>query len=189
MIHTYKINGVPVQTGDVICTTDGGGKTIAGEFWRLIGKLIPGDVDHIVVYVGPKGRCVEAGAKGHVITFEVKGDTWDADKMQKERWLIDTFYGVAYPVMDKDLPEEKILEIRKSVANYCLDQAAFKKPYNFNFLDSKTEKAFYCSQLAYMAYLHQGIDLNTGKGIPHIPGTGSIIFPQEIWSGCHHQKA
>jgi len=81
-----------VQTGDIICTTDGGGEIFAGQFWRLVGKLIPGEVDHIAVYVGPQGRCVEAGAKGRVIT-------------------------------------------------------------------------------------------NTGKGIPEIPGTGSIIFPQEIWSG------
>ena len=33
-------------------------------------------------------------------------------------------------------------------------------------MNSRTEKAFYCSQLAYKAYLKQGINLNTGKGIP-----------------------
>ncbi len=71
MIYSYEMNGLKLQTGDLICTTDGGGENIEGQFWRLIGKLIPGDVDHIVVYVGPGGRCVEAGAKGKVITFEV----------------------------------------------------------------------------------------------------------------------
>ncbi len=59
----------------------------------------------------------------------------------------------------------------------------------FNFLNSNTEKAFYYSQLAYKAYKRNGIDLNTGKGVSKIPGTKSIIFPQEIWSGCAHKKA
>jgi uncharacterized protein YycO len=57
------------------------------------------------------------------------------------------------------------------------------------FLDSMTEDAFYCSQLAYKAYLREGIDLNTGKGIQNFPGMESIIFPQEIWSGCKHERA
>ena len=189
MIHTHSINGLPVQTGDIICTTDGGGEILVGQFWRLVGKLIPGDVDHIAVYVGPRGRCVEAGAKGRVITFDIGGNIWDAERMLDERWLVDTFYGIAYPLMDKDLPEYRISEIRESVADYCLAQAAAGKPYNINFLDSETEEAFYCSQLAYKAYKKEGIDLNTGKGIPEIPGTDSIIFPQEIWSGCSNEKA
>ena len=62
MIYDYEINGVPVRTGDLICTTDGNDSPISGQFWFLIGMLIPGDVDHIVVYTGPQGRCVEAGA-------------------------------------------------------------------------------------------------------------------------------
>ena len=71
MVFSYQINGLIVQTGDLICTTDGGDVDIKGQFWRLIGKLIPGEVDHIVIFVGPGGRCVEAGARGKVITFEV----------------------------------------------------------------------------------------------------------------------
>ena len=55
-----------------------------------------------------------------------------------------------------------------------------------NFLDSDTEEAFYCSQLLYRAYLPHGINLNTGMDVPNIPGTDSIIHPQEIWSGCAH---
>ena len=37
-------------------------------------------------------------------------------------------------------------------------------------------------------YLREGIDLNTGEGLTYFPGSGSIIFPQEIWSGCEHKK-
>jgi uncharacterized protein YycO len=57
-----------------------------------------------------------------------------------------------------------------------------------NFTDSATEKRFYCSQLAYQAYLQQGIDLNSNLGVPDLPGTASIIFPQELWSGCPNRR-
>lgn len=188
MIYSYEINGLQVKTGDLICTTDGGDSIIGGQFWRLIGKLIPGDVDHIVIYVGPEGRCVEAGAKGCVITFEARNRKWDAYEMEPQRSLIDTLYGVAYPLKDKIFSEDAEAKIRKSVANYCLAQADARKPYNINFLNSQTEDAFYCSQLAYKAYLRHGIDLNTGRGVPDIPGTDSVVFPQEIWSGCPNHK-
>jgi hypothetical protein len=188
MIYSYEINGLPVKTGDLICTTDGGKDFVSGQFWRLIGKLIPGDVDHIVIYVGPEGRCVEAGAKGCVITFDARNYKWDAYEMEAQRRLIDTLYGVAYPLKNKIFSEDAKVRIRKSVANYCLAQAEAGKPYNINFLNSKTDDAFYCSQLAYKAYLPHDINLNTGKGIPNVPGTDSVIFPQEIWSGCPNRK-
>lgn len=188
MVYDYEINGLRLQTGDLICTTDGDNDSIKGQFWRLIGKLLPGDVDHIVVYVGPGGRCIEAGAKGMVISYEIIGTTWHAEKMTDQRGpLVDEIYGVAYPTGERGLGEVRIESIRENVANYCLDQIG--KPYNINFLDSSTGAAFYCSQLAYKAYLKQGIDLNTRMGIPNIPGTASIIFPQEIWSGCSHRAA
>ena len=187
MVYSYQINGLIVQTGDLICTTDGGDVDIKGQFWRLIGKLIPGEVDHIVIFAGPGGRCVEAGARGKVITFEVMNDQWNAEKMILQRGLFsDIFYGVAYPLKGRDLDLEKSMAIRESVASYCLEQARLEKSYNINFLNSDTEDAFYCSQLAYKSYLKNGIDLNTGQGIPKIPGTESIIFPQEIWAGCTH---
>ena len=190
MIYSYEINGVAVQTGDLICTRDAGGGIVLGQFWRFIGMLIPGDVDHIVIYVGPEGRCVEAGGKLHVVEFEVTNNIWDATKMTGERGLImDKFYGAAYPLAGRQINYKSEVRIRESVARYCLKQAKAQKPYNLNFLDSKTENAFYCSQLAYKAYLRNGINLNTGKGIKEIPGTESIIFPQEIWSGCKHKKA
>ena len=189
MAYTYDIDGLTVQTGDLICTTDGGEGLVAGQIWRFIGKLLPGDVDHIAVYVGPGGRCVEAGAKLRVVEFNVKNNTWDAKTMVRQRGLlIDTLYGVAYPLADPNIPQHEELRIRASVARYCLKQAKARKPFNVNVLNSRTERAFYCSQLAYKAYLRNGIDLNTGKGLPKIPGTHSIIFPQEIWSGCRHRR-
>jgi hypothetical protein len=123
------------------------------------------------------------------VTFEVVDDCWDARKMTKLRGrLVDTFYGVAYPLLDRDLSQETEVRIRLEVASYCLRQAEAKKPYNLNFLDPDREDAFYCSQLVYKAYLAHGINLNTGLGIPGLVGTGSIVFPQEIWSGCRHQR-
>lgn len=190
MIHTHTINGLAVRTGDIICTATGARGVVAGEFWRLVGRLVPGDVDHVAVYVGPEGQCVEAGAKARVITFDVKDRTWDAQRMTPQRGiLIDTFYGVAYPLRNSGRSEHEMVENRENIARYCIAQAEANKPYNLNFLNSDTEDAFYCSQLAYKAYLRCGINLNTGLGVPDIPGTSSIIFPQEIWNGCYHKRA
>ena len=185
MIYTYTIDGLLLQSGDLICTSDGGQAVVAGEFWRMLGKLLPGEVDHIVIYVGPDGRCVEAGPKG-VHAFEVEGNTWDGDKMIGQRLFTDMLYGAAYPLEGRGLSEPAERDIREDVAAYCLAQAEARKPYNLNFLDSRTEHAFYCSQLAYMAYLRHGINLNTERDIPSIPGTASIIFPQEVWASVPH---
>lgn len=187
MAHTFEINGIEVKTGDLICTTDGADNPLLrGMYWRLIGKLIPGDVDHIVIYLGPAGRCIEAGPEG-VKCFDVSGNVWDAAQMKNERGgLIDTIYGVAFPLAGKGFTEQEEEEIRAGIAAYCLRQAG--KPYNINFLKSEREDAFYCSQLAYKACLEFNIDLNTNTGIPDIPGTESIIYPQEIWDGCVNKK-
>jgi hypothetical protein len=183
-VHSYEINGVLVQTGDLICNTNGDNTAIAGAVWRLIGLMIPGAVDHTVIYVGPEGRCVEAGAKLKVITFNVPDGEWKADEMTDERGpLYDTFYGVVYPLENSGKSPEEIVQARIGIANYCIEQANANKPYNVNFLNSETEDAYYCSQLAFKAYQKQGIDLNTNNGVPHIPFTESIVFPQEIWSG------
>lgn len=189
MVHSDEINGIPVQTGDLICTVDGDGRSILGWFWWVIGKIIPGRVDHIVIYLGPEGRCVEAAAKGRVVTFNVKGGNWEARNMFAQRGpIIDTFYGVAYPLSGAAGGQDEAAK-RERVAEYCLRQAQLGRPYNLNFLNSATEKAFYCSQLAYQAYLREGINLNTGRRLAHIPGTERIIFPQEIWDGCIHRQA
>ena len=185
MVYYFEINGLDVKTGDLICTVDGGGPIVPGEFWRLVGKLIPGDVDHIVIYVGPEGKCVEAGTKG-VISFETHSPAWDSESMVDQRLLVDQLYGIAYPLAGRGLTSEQEETIRENVASFCLAQVG--KPYNINFLDSSTENSFYCSQLAYKAYQKCGIDLNTGKGVPEIPGTGSVIFPQEVWESCVHER-
>lgn len=187
-VHAYRIQGLEIKTGDLICTTDGGRTIGPGQFWWLVGKLIPGDVDHIAVYVGPQGRCVEAGAKGRVVAFEVPGDVWDAAAMLPYRGFEDTLYGAAYPLAERGLSQEQEVGIRLAVANFCLAHAAKWTPYNLNFLDSNTEKAFYCSQLAYKAYLPYGIDLNTDRGVPAMPFTKSIVFPQEVWAACRARQ-
>ncbi len=189
MIYTYNLEGLTLKTGDIICTTDFELEIEAGEFWRLLGRLLPGEIDHIAIYIGPDGRCVESGGRG-VVTFDLRGDSWIPKKMVKHRGpFLDQLFGVAYPLQGRGLSEDEEMRIRASVAEYCLAQAEVNKPYNINFLNSDTEEAFYCSQLAYKAYMRHGIDLNTGKGVPDLPGTNSIVFPQEIWEACHNRIA
>ncbi len=190
-VHAYQIDGLTMQTGDLICTSTTQGQSVfAGFLWRIFGMVIPGPVDHVAVYVGPGGRCVEAGAKLRVTTFDIIGNTWDELKMIEARGpLFDTLYGIAYPLAGRSLSGAEEARIRRAVASYCLRQAEAGKPYNPVFTESRTDEAFYCSQLAYKAYLEQGIDLNTGQGVPDLPGTDSIVFPQEIWIGCAHVRA
>jgi len=185
-VHHWNIDGLTVKTGDVICTTDGDEQFLAGQFWRLIGKFIEGAVDHVAVYVGPEGRCVESGTKG-VIAFSVPGHTWDPRKMNRERGpIIDQLYGIAYPLEGRGLSQDEIEGIRLSVADYCLAQVG--KGYNLNFMDPDDDSEFYCSQLAYKAYRPYGINLNSDAHVAGFLSTKKIIYPQEIWDGCHHQE-
>jgi hypothetical protein len=187
MIYTYQIEGIPLQTGDIICTMNGKPDILPGQFWWFVGRLVPGDVDHVAIYIGPEGRCVEAGAHG-VIKFTVFKGEWDAQRMARRRGhLFDSFYGIASPLAGLELPEEEEHALRATVASYSLAQVG--KPYNLNFLKSDTEDAFYCSQLAYKAYQQVGINLNTGLALEQIPGTNAIVYPQEIWDGCSHRAA
>ena len=186
MVFTYQIEGLIVQTGDIICTMNGKPDILPGEFWLLVGRLVPGDVDHVAIYVGPDGRCVESGSRG-VVTFDLCGETWDAECMTRERGLLlDTFYGVSYPLDGLELSEDEEAHMRAKVAQYCLSQVG--KSYNLNFLNAESEDAFYCSQLAYKAYQQVGINLNTGLAMEQLPGTNAIIYPQEIWGGCAHRS-
>ncbi len=187
MIYRYQIEGIPVQTGDIICTMNGKPDILPGEFWRFVGRLVPGDVDHVAIYLGPNGRCIEAGARG-VSTFDVPRGHWNTERMALQRGLLfDTFYGVASPLDGLPLSEDEEAEMRSRVAAYC--SAQIGKPYNLNFLDAETEESFYCSQLAYKAYQPLGIDLNTGLTLEQFPGTNAIIYPQEIWNGFSHREA
>ena len=187
MIHTYQIEGIPVQTGDIICTMNGKPDILPGEFWRLVGRLVPGDVDHVAIYIGPEGRCIEAGAHG-VIKFTVFNGEWNTEKMARRRGLLfDSFYGIVSPLDALGVAEEEEHEMRQRVAEYCLVQVG--KPYNLNFLNSETDDSFYCSQLAYKAYQQIGIDLNTGLAMEQLTGSNTIVFPQEIWNGFSHRAA
>lgn len=186
-IYTYQIEGIALQTGDIICTMNGKPDILPGEFWRFVGRLVPGDVDHVAMYIGPNGRCIEAGAHG-VIKFTVFDGQWNTERMARRRGLLfDTFYGIASPIDGLAASEEEEHEMRKAVAEYCLAQVG--KPYNLNFLNAETEDAFYCSQLVYKAYQKIGIDLNTGLAMEQLPGTNTIIYPQEIWDGFSHRLA
>jgi hypothetical protein len=178
-IYEHRFNGIPVRTGDVICTADGAEGGVYAALWQTLGALVPGPIDHCAVYIGPGGRCVEAGARG-VIVFDMH-DPWDAHALHDSRWLLDTFYGVAYPLAGRGLPAEKERRIRSGVAAYCLEQAKAGKPYNVNFLASDDDSAFYCSQLVYKAYLRFGINLNRNQAIPLPDALSQIVFPLEIW--------
>jgi len=186
MIYTYQINGMPVQTGDIICTMNGKPNILPGEFWRMVGRLVPGDVDHVAVYLGPDGRCAEAGARG-VITFDVLNGVWDTERMARQRGLLfDTFYGIVSPLDVLGYSDEDEVNMRTAIAQYVRAQVG--KPYNLNFFNPETEEAFYCSQLIYKAYQSIGIDMNTGLAMEQLPGTNQIIYPQEIWEGFSHRK-
>ena len=70
----------------------------------------------------------------------------------------------------------------------CGATAAADRPYNFNFLNSRTEKSFYCTHLIYRAYLHSGIDLNSQRHFLGLAGPDSLILPREIWEACEHRQ-
>jgi hypothetical protein len=187
MIDSYTVDGLDVQTGDVLCMAFSSEFGVnPGDYWRILGLLIPGEVDHVAVYVGPGGRCVEASARG-VYAFDLEDNQWAPEKMFKHRGrLKDHLVGVAYPLRQAGVSGESETRIRQAVRRYCLAQVG--KPYNINLLNPERDDAFYCSQLPYKAYQPFGINLNTGLGVPDLPGTASIVFPQEIWRGCYHRR-
>ena len=188
MIYHYQINNLWLTTGDLICVTKGDYTSALSQIMRPIEWCMPGAVKHVIVYVGPGGRCVEAGPRG-VIAFELAGETWQADRMWRQRGgMAGQLYGIAYPLQSGAYSQHQQAHIRSVVAHYCLEQAAMHKPYNWNVLDPERENAFYCSQLAYKAYQPFEIDLNTERGIPDLPMLRSVVFPQEVWSGCAHSR-
>lgn len=57
-------------------------------------------------------------------------------------------------------------------ARYAMKQAALRKPYNINLCNKHTEKKFYCSQLVWQAWKHQGYRiecLDLGRYDPILP--------------------
>jgi uncharacterized protein YycO len=186
MIHTYTLHGTALRTGDLICTSDGNQHILFSQAYELLGLAIPGPIDHIAFYTGPGPRCVEAGPFG-VREFAIVGPGWDSEAMFAQRLIADTIYGIADPTAGR-VDGQREERARIAAAAFCLEQAAARKPYNINFFDSQTEDRFYCSQLIYLAYLRQGIDLNSGAGVPDLPGAGSVIFPTEIWHACRQTR-
>jgi hypothetical protein len=186
MIYRSTMNGLPVCTGDIICTTDGSAATTMGKLWQALGLLVPGEVDHTVLYLGPGGRCVEAGARG-VLLFDMPGERWEAGQLAGERWLIDSLVGVAYPLADRAAPGVSADEVRAAVADYCALQAAEDKPYNVNFFDPNTDAAFYCSQLIYKAYREFGLDVSVPPGAPSADAT-RIVVPQMLWQSSQQRR-
>jgi hypothetical protein len=185
MLYDHMFDGVPACSGDVLCTQDGDKSAgLFGQIWRVLGKLLPGEIDHCLIYLGPGGRCIESGARG-VIVFEMPGETWSAAPFKKERLLLDTLVGVAYPLAGRGLSEDEERRIRLEVIKFCLERASRRKPYNLNYFDPLYDGAFYCSQLVYRAYLASGIDLDVDRNISLLE---RIVFPEEIWDACPHRR-
>jgi hypothetical protein len=184
MIHSETLDGIPVATGDIICTANGAEGSLWGQAWRMVGLLVPGQIDHVALFVGPHGACVEAGARG-VIQFAMHNQRWQADQLAGERLLYDHLVGVAYPLQGLDLSPAEEARIRQRAARFCLEQIG--KPYNINFFAPARDAAFYCSQLVYKAYFVQGIEiLQQHAEVAHedIP---LIVTPQMLWDSCAHQ--
>lgn len=175
MVYEFSINGRLLKTGDVISTKDGT-NSIYSLGYRILGAMIPGDIDHSVLYVGPGGLCVEAGMFG-VVAF-ISGDNWHSKEMLSERGLLDTFVAASSILVNRGLSSNEDDEARSFVRAFALGSVG--KPYNLDFLHPDNERALYCSQLVYLAYHKLGIELNVGKS-----GMGKwsdkIIFPQEIY--------
>lgn len=186
-IYSSTFNGLPVQTGDIICTRDGLSGSLFGYIWRLFGRATPGEVDHCLIYLGPGGRCVESGPKG-VLVFDMPGEIWNAPALAARRLILDHFVGVAYPLAGMGLEPACEAEIRRAVAAFCLEKTEHWRPYNPNYLNPETDAAYYCSQLVYCAYLPHGINLNTNQGVPQGTLFDRIVFPQEVWNACPHRR-
>ena len=187
MIHTHQFHGLPLQSGDILCTHDGVEGSLFGAVWALIGRVIPGEIDHCLIYIGPGGRCIESGVRG-VITFEMPGHVWEAKPLARERELVDELVGAAYPLAGRDLAGRDEERIRAGVVDFCLAMAAENRPYSFDFLNLQETRGFYCSQLVHKAYHQFGIDLNTDRGVPDDPLLSRVVFPEEVWEACVHQR-
>lgn len=185
-LHTFRFRGIEVCTGDVLCTTDGLPGSAYGRFWQAVGWLMPGAIDHCVIYTGPGGRCVEAGGNG-VIAYEMDAD-WDASPLAKRRALLDRLHGAVFPLAESSLAPDELRRVRLGIANYALDEAAKGAPYNYNFFDTVTTRRYYCSQLVYQAYAANGITLPRAAGADRGRLLGRVAFPREIWNGSPNQR-
>lgn len=170
-IYTYQIDSLKLTTGDIVCTRTGSSSSWFGWLSKIGGLGIPGDVDHVAVYVGPGGMCVEAGLFG-VINFKVSGNRWNEDAMFEQRKLLDTLVGAVSYFPTNGRSKSEVQKMRRKVAEFCLKQAKDKKPYNPIFFIPYIDTAYYCSQLVYKAYQAVGIAL---------PKTAGVVLPVQIW--------
>lgn len=112
----------------------------------------------------PTGHAAIVYSKGYVIEAlsngVVKGkNNWRSNK--KEFWGVTTSSTSA----GQDA----------TIVDMCYNEVKRKTPYNYNYLDIKTRKRFYCSHLIYAKYKDRyGIDLNTSAY------TYSAIHPLEL---------
>ncbi|GAB1596838.1 hypothetical protein [Lysobacter claricitrinus] len=187
MDSVYEIDGLPIRTGDILCMRDGGRGGFFRRLWTAIGALIPGEVDHCALYVGPNGRFIEADIHG-VTLLTMPGNHWDADALVGKRLFVDTLVGVAYPLQGRGLTAEEERRVRESVAAYCLAHATADTPFNFNLFNATNPNRAYCSQLIADAYRNEGIELDTKRGVPRWRIFRRAVFPQALWAGSPHRR-
>lgn len=183
-MHTHQFYGVIAKTGDILFTRDGEPGSLFGEIWKLLGNILPGDLDHAALFLGPGIRFVESAAKG-VVVVEMEGDEWDGTRYGTERLLIDELVGVGDPTAGRGISPEREIEIRENVVAYCLHQARRQKPYNLRFFDPESDGAFYCSQLVYKAYQAKGIALHEHVGDEAESLLAPIVLPKDLWNACN----
>lgn len=187
MLHDHVIDGLPLRTGDILCLRDGSERSLYGRVWQGIGALVPGEIDHCALYVGPAGRFVEANVYG-VSVLDMPGERWDAHALVRQRILLDTLVGVVYPLAERGLACAEADRIRMAVADYCLAQANADKPFNFNLFNATNPARTYCSQLIAEAYGREGIELDSNLGVPTARIFKHAVFPQELWNGSPHRR-
>ena len=162
-VYVTIIKDVKVTTGDLLFTSD------AKLFGYTLDKgQFIGPTNHVIMYLGPDYKFIEAGPAG-VQIFNGLSLGWY------------NFQSYRYGLSDKFWAVSKIKltdSARKVVAQYCINQIG--KPYNVNFLNSQTKKAFYCSQLIYWAYRKAGIDL-LPRGESLLYDKTKLIVPFELW--------
>ena len=180
-VFEETLEGLTVRTGDIIGTVDGNA-SLYGLLFKIIGEIVPGRPDHIAIYLGPDGICVEAAPRG-VNLFRFFGGRWDTKRMQGQRDVVDSLYGVGSLLQGRFPNPKQEEDARETVRSFVLDQIG--KRYNMNFLDVDSEEDFYCSQLAYAAYKRVGLDMNVAAaGSLHPKFLNRIVTPEEVWNAC-----
>ena len=75
-IYTHSYHDLPLTTGDIICTQDGESESVFGRLWKLLGLVVPGEVDHCILYLGPGGRCIESAPSGMPPLDSISAGCW-----------------------------------------------------------------------------------------------------------------